>query len=525
MRKLLIADDEKNIRLGLKAMIEREYPGAYSIRLAADGRRALEEHGREPADILLTDIRMPHVDGIELIRRLAELGNPPVLLILSGYDDFQYAKEAIKHKVKEYLLKPIVREDLFAALNKAVAELDEREALRDRLGETDKYRDGMRINSLRHIWSAPGLSPEEVEPLARDADLRDYESGYYVGILDTSGHERNAIKGMEYLGAFGKDEPNVCLEDKEGRIVVLAAREELLTGMVRELSFASGSSGTFSAGLSGRGEGLGQLKIKYEEARHALKYRLLLGRSNDALIRYDQLAFRDRDYPVPSGTIGRLANMMGTDRDKEMKALLQELFAADALARADIGYFEEVGRLLNESIFDQVFHTYGEASVEIIKMYKQAGSLYNFAHIQDYIHCVQKLLLGLNDFIRHLRSIHVDRKDMDRALEYIQANYDKDLNMAMVSNYVSLNYTYFSQAFKEFVGVSFVQYLKNVRIEKAKELLATTELKVMDISERAGFDNTKHFNRVFRETVGVTPLEFRQSVHEQSARDKKEHRA
>ena len=101
MRKLLIADDEKNIRLGLKAMIEREYPGAYSIRLAADGRQALEEHGREPADILLTDIRMPNMDGIALIRKLAELGNSPVLLILSGYDDFQYAKEAIKHKVKE----------------------------------------------------------------------------------------------------------------------------------------------------------------------------------------------------------------------------------------------------------------------------------------------------------------------------------------------------------------------------------------------------------------------------------------
>ncbi|MFB9277370.1 response regulator [Cohnella cellulosilytica] len=524
MRKLLIADDEKNIRLGLKAMIEREYPGAYSIRLAADGRQALEEHGREPADILLTDIRMPNMDGIALIRKLAELGNSPVLLILSGYDDFQYAKEAIKHKVKEYLLKPIVREDLFAALDKAEAELEEREALRGRLEETDKYREGMRLNTLRHVWSAPELEPEEVAALAGEAGLQDYASGFCVGILDTSGHQRNVIKVIEYLGVFGKDDPYICLEDKEGRVVVLAVREELLTGMVRELSAASGGLGTFFAGLSGKGEGLAQLRIKYEEARHALKYRVLLGRSNDALIRYDQLALRDCGYPIPAEKIGRLANMMGTDRDREMKTLLQEMFAADALARADIGYFEEVGRLLNESIFDQVFHTYGEASVDIIKMYKQAGSLYNFAHIQDYIHCVQNLLLGLNDFIRHLRSIHVDRKDMDRALEYIHANYAKDLNMAMVSNYVSLNYTYFSQAFKEFAGVSFVQYLKNVRIDKAKELLATTELKVMDISERSGFDNTKHFNRVFRETVGVTPLEFRQSVSEQTVKHKEEPR-
>ncbi|MFC4600707.1 response regulator [Cohnella hongkongensis] len=516
MRKLLIVDDERNIRLGLKKMIESERPGVYSIRLAADGRQALEEHGREPADILLTDIRMPHMDGIELIRRLAELGQPPVLLILSGYDDFQYAKEAIKHKVKEYLLKPIVREDLFAVLGKADAELEERDALRDRLGETDKYRYGMRINTLRHIWSAPALAPQEVEALAREAGLEEFESGYSVGILDAPGHQRHVLKGMEYLAAFGREAANLALEDKEGRLVALVSREELLTGMVRELLSGSGGPGTFSAGLSGRGAGLGELKLKYEEARHALKYRLLLGRSDGALIRHDRLDGRERDYPVPAGTVARLANMMGTDRVPEMKALLQELFAADAIARADIRYFEEVGRLLNESIFDQVFHTYGEASVEIIKMYKLAGSLYNFTDIQDYIHCVQNLLLGLNDYVRHLRSVHVDRRDMDRALDYIHANYAKNLNMAMVSNHVSLNYSYFSQAFKEFVGVSFVQYLKNLRIAKAKELLEQTELKVMEIGERAGFDNTKHFNRVFRETVGVSPLEYRQSAAEQA---------
>jgi two-component system response regulator YesN len=145
-------------------------------------------------------------------------------------------------------------------------------------------------------------------------------------------------------------------------------------------------------------------------------------------------------------------------------------------------------------------------------MYKMAGSLYHFTHIQDYIHCVEGLLFGLNDYIRHLRSVHVDQKDMVRALEYIKANYANELSMTMVSNYVSLNYSYFSQAFKEYAGMSFVQYLKKLRIDKAKELLETTELKVMDIGERAGFENTKHFNRVFRESVGVAPLEYRQGA-------------
>jgi len=512
MRTLLIADDERNIRLGLKAMIEREYPGQYKIHLASDGQQALEEYGNRPADIVLTDIRMPNMDGIVLIKRLAELPGNPVVLILSGYDDFQYAKEAIKYKVKEYLLKPIVREDLFAALGAAEDEIAERESIRDRLQATDQYRKGMRDSTLRHIWARSDIVADEVETLAEEAGLREFEPSYYIGLLDCSGHQRHLIKGIEFLSANGHEGDYVSLEDKDGRLAVLTSREELLLGLTRAIASSSGGPGTFVVGISGKGSTIAELRVKYEEAQHALKYRLLFDVSDEIVLRFDQFKQRDRAYPVPEEKIDKLANMMGTDREQEIKSLFMELFSAKALAAADVGYFEAVSRLLNERIFDQVFRTYGEASVEIIKVYKTAGSLYNFVHIQDYIRSAQGLLISLNDYIRHLRSAHVDQKDMARALEYIQANYDKELSMTMVSNHVSLNYSYFSQAFKDYAGQSFVQYLKKLRIEKAKELLETTELRVLEIGDRVGFENTKHFNRVFREMVGISPLEYRQNA-------------
>ncbi|TVY01339.1 response regulator [Cohnella terricola] len=512
MRTLLIADDERNIRLGLKAMIEREYPGKYEIRLAADGKQALTEYESHPADIVLTDIRMPAMDGIKLIKQLAELPSNPIVLILSGYDDFQYAKEAIKHKVKEYLLKPIVREDLFAALGAAEIELAERESIRNLLEATDQYRKGMRDNTLRHIWARPDIRADEVEAIASEAGLREFEPSYYIGLLDCSGHQRHLIKSNEYLSASGLEGDYLSLEDKDGRLAVLTSREELLLGMARAIASSSGGPGTFAIGISGEGRSIAELRVKYEEAHQALKYRLLFDGSDKIVLQFDQFKQRDRAYSVPEEKIAKLANMMGTDREQEMKSLFMELFSANALATADIGYFEAVSRLLNERIFDQVFRTYGEASVEIIKVYKMAGSLYNFVHIQDYIRSAQGLLLSLNDYIRHLRSAHVDQKDMARALEYIQANYDKELSMTMVSNHVSLNYSYFSEAFKDYAGLSFVQYLKKLRIEKAKELLETTDLKVLEIGDRVGFENTKHFNRVFRESVGVSPLEYRQNV-------------
>lgn len=323
------------------------------------------------------------------------------------------------------------------------------------------------------------------------------------------------MSGRAQQGSF------LSMEDMGGRLVILTSQLEILQGLADSLASASGGAGTFATGISSKGETVGQLRMKYEEARHALKYRILLSRSESALIHYERLDVRDPSYRVSEDTIRKLANMLGTDRDKEMKALLMELFAAKALSEVDIGYFEALSQALNEKVFDQVFHTYGEASVEIIKMYKLAGNLYNFTHIQDYIHCVQNLLFALNDYIRHLRSIHVDQKDMAKAVEYIQANYAKDLSMTMVSNYVSLNYSYFSQAFKDFVGTTFVNYLKTLRIEKAKELLETTELKVLEIGDRVGFENTKHFNRVFKEMQGVTPLEYLREQERSPERDDK----
>ncbi|QJD86684.1 response regulator [Cohnella herbarum] len=516
MRTLLIADDERNIRNGLKAMIEREFPGAYRIMLAADGKQALEQYGQDPADIVLTDIRMPVLDGIGLIKRLAELPQAPALLILSGYDDFQYAKEAIKHKVKEYLLKPIVREDLFAALGRIETELSQRESIHHKLESTDKYRKGMQVNTLQHIWARSDIGADEIESLGYEAGLGEFEPSYYIAILDCSGHQRNLIKGNEYLAGHERGEKLLSLEEKEGRLVVLSAERELLRGMENALASASGGTGTFSIGISSEGEKIGQLKTKYEEARHALKYRLLLDRSESSWMTYEQFANRDRAYRVAEDSVRKLSNMMGTDREKEMKSLLMELFSAERLADTDIGYFEEVSRMLNERVFDEVFRTYGDSSVEVIKIYKLAGNLYNFTHIQDYIHCVQDLLFSLNDYIRHLKSAHIDQKDMAKAIEYIRANYNKDLSMTMVSNHVSLNYSYFSQAFKDFAGTSFVNYLKNVRIGKATELLETTELKVLEISEKVGFDNAKHFNRVFKDMLGVTPIEYRQNSSSRS---------
>ncbi|MEJ3717757.1 response regulator [Paenibacillus polymyxa] len=256
--KLLIADDEKNIRMGLQAMIEREYSGLYECVLVKDGREAWQHVTQFLPELVITDIRMPVMDGIVLMQHIRKLEprDRPLVIILSGYDEFQYAREAIRCGAREYLLKPIVREELFGAL----------------------------------------------------------------AVLNEELQQRNSL-----------------LNDR-----------------------------------------------------------------------------------VDSGEIDRQPS------------------------RTDVA----------SAIADR------------------SGS-------------------------------------MTRAIQYIHAHFSEDLNMAVVSNSVSLNYTYFSQAFKAYTGLSFVQYLKRLRIAEAKKLLGRQEGKIYEIAATVGFDNAKHFNKVFRELEGMSPQQFR----------------
>ena len=518
MRALLIVDDERNIREGLKAMIDRAFPGVYRIALAADGAEALARQAETPADIVITDIRMPNMDGLALIRALAGVreespahDSGPVIIILSGYDDFRYAREAIKYRVKEYLLKPIVRDELFAALRRAEHELEERRRLTERLAATDRYMATAKESTLGYLFAGGDIGPEETARRCREAGLGALEPAYYVGVLNGRSDHRAVAISKEWMRkrAVADGAITVFLEDKEGHLAVVTGDAVLFRDWHDWLQAAG--AGPFAIGVSGRGETLGDIRLKYEEAKRAVRHALLIG-SSAALIRQEDIANRRLDVPVPVETIRKLANMMGTEREQEMKAALHALFAPEVLERADIGYVEEAVRLLNEMVFDQVFRTYGEASVEIIRLYRKAANPHLFDSIADYLRCVEGLLTGLNEYVRRIRSVHVDHHEMARAVAYIHEHYAKDLNMAMVANHVSLNYSYFSERFKAWTGENFVSYLKKVRVEKAKELLARTDDKVHEIGRKVGFANPKQFNRVFREMEGITALEYRRKV-------------
>jgi two-component system response regulator YesN len=326
--------------------------------------------------------------------------------------------------------------------------------------------------------------------------------------VEQSGESEEFLFEIEtLLHRLGDDwtEDTFCFYNKDMRLAVITASEEVLPALFRSIQEQGRQK--IKMGVSDWSNGLKQVKEVYEQTEKAFKNTFF--HSESVCIFYDQVKGQDKDFTIPIEAIHKVANMLGTDRRKELMQLVTDIMDFGKVTRYDITYLERLSQAFNELVFDHVFNVYGEESVDILKLYKQIADVYSFPNFQSYFHTFQSLLDQLNDFIVTVKSAHVDHRELKKAIEYIHANYHKDLNMATVSNHISMNYSYFSQAFKHYTGESFVSYLKKIRIGKAKELLKNSEHKVYEIGEMIGFENAKHFHRVFREMEGISPGECR----------------
>lgn len=501
MYKILIADDEKNIRLGIQAMIKREFP-AFETFLAMDGKEALEIIQQIHPHILITDIKMPHLDGIQLVKALKENDDKPAIVFLSGYDDFAYAKEAIKNKVKDYLLKPVNRNELFKTLNNIIEELESSHKM------TYQHLDEYRASQLNYILLNPNLKKEEIEDLYRKMQIQSYPNGYHVGIVDT----REGIAGTDFLFRINQllppDLHDSCISflDKDHRTVIIAEESQLFMRLKEQLSRDRHLE--FSIGLSEKAEDIKELKTTYQQAAEALKYHFLYPHTQ--VISYEKVKGKQHVGPLPVELIGKISNMLGTDRDNEIKSALLQLMDLDVITNSKISYLENLNKKINDIIFKGFFSKLGEESLETFRLSNKIDEIYNFDSIHEYLHALEDLIMRIHEYNKQIKSVYSEQKYMNRAIAYIRENYHKDLNLAVVSNYISLNYSYFSHMFKEFTGLNFVDYLKMVRIDGAKRLLKETNFKVFEISEMVGYKNPKQFARVFREIEGISPKEYRE---------------
>lgn len=512
MRKVLLVDDEKYITKGLRTIIERAGTSFDEIYDTSNSLEALQLISRERFDLVVLDIRMPEMDGITLLKEAQKLSVKPKFVILSGYDDFYYAADCIKYGAKAYLLKPVKREELIETIRQVELELSREEELKSAKQKKDILLDRFRVNELNFIFLKDSLSETEIGEILSTLELDILNQEFQIGILAKRGpcgsdrkehYERLKMQMYEFFDQTNRKV--IVFFDLDGNLVFITNTGTDYSKLLESL--AKNHKDSYIIGLSSPNHSAQRIRTSYLQACKAIKYRILLPSAK--IIHYPSIQERNNNFIIPIENIKKIPDIIGTSKAEAIKEILGQLFREEAIGTYPIEYFEKIADLINQYVIHGLAKYSTPKSRLLDNEYGDLEDIYYFEDIFDYVRCLNKYLKEVNQFLLDLKDKYRDKQEIEAAVEYIQANYAKDLSMTMVANHISLNYSYFSYLFKEQTGLSFVEYLKQLRIEKAKELLRNSDYKIYEVAQKVGYYNPKHFSRVFREIIGITPVEYR----------------
>lgn len=529
--KLIVADDEKWVRAAIINSIPFEELGMSLACEAADGLEALELCLQHKPDILLTDIRMPGLTGIELAEELKGPCPDTRVVIISGYSDFEYAKTAIKYGVSDYLLKPVDEAELKQVLLKVKEDvLKEKEHREEESTLRDRYRQALPIvceSFLGQLVLPNSLLTDHIHKTLVKYGIDFHQPGYTLAVFSpdspsarvgTSGSK--AFKELagrimkRYLGAVtfsrspDSDElvsiinhPHPQQPDSLSRAIDLCTR-----------LFEKHFHGALSVGVSTSAPRITELPELYRHASEALDMRFW---ENDTRVFYFR-EVRMCGFPgigIPEEVLDtivlgiRLSDCLAAC--EFIDGTCRDLRACGRIKPTQVREFfwaflqSVVSRLGTQmSFIEYVVMLTGSHPYERVK------SIHSLEHLSVY---VKQLVQHACDHYRQKNCGNDTENVIEAAKRIIEKNYAMDISLEQISKCVHLNPTYFSELFKKETGLSFIDYKILQRMENAKRLLLGTDLNVQEISLRVGYSDPKYFSRLFKKITGTTTQEFKKS--------------
>lgn len=474
MNKVLIAEDEKLIRQGIKAIVSRAGVPIEEIIECKNGQEAYDLISKEKIDVLITDIRMPKMDGITLVKEIQKLSDVPRVVVISGYDDFSYAVELLRCGAREYLLKPINRDDITRIMGEMEKELQEEKLL-------NKEQVKLLYEKVKYTLLSGRQTPEELERLEQQVTEGIGSTEYVMVCTNYHTNYRTIGKKASFF-------PNI------GPHNILFIRPEYAKELIEEYM------DDYAVGVSCIHHGIPEMYKAYEEASALRERHFCMQRKN-----YIE---ESCDQAVSASDISRFIQLLGTARLDDADRFLVNLIQRTKRREVSARQFSEA----MEQIIDKMKTTYaGIIETEGLHI-DSLSNIYYYTTIDEYYEAIGRIMAAINQKMDHEYDDYRNRIKIEQALDYINRHYQEDINMAMVSNDVSMNYSVFSLTFKEYTGQNFVNYLKEIRLKEAKRLLDETDQKVIEISAAVGYENEKHFMKTFKSVYGVTPSEYRKNV-------------
>ncbi len=538
----MIVDDEAVVREGIRDRIDWTGLGFRVAGVYEDGRAALEAIRSRAPDAILTDIRMPFVDGIELTRLVAEEFPTTRVLLLTGHDEFEYAQEAVRLQAWDFLLKPISSRELTDVLRRLASDLDteyrrrreeeqlrrqweaslpllRERALNDLVGGQTSLDEALQRLEDLGIVLEPGrvrvvlVSPDPHEVPDPDSAAETAEDRFAIpaGLRDLAiaNHVSEALAGAGIAAQWITSEGDIAV------ILTGADRDvsERLDTLRRRIPDTEGGSVTIAIGPAyGR---LGELRRSYQGARRRLMQRFLTG-GNRVIVSEDAPAGGEaRGQDRGGGPSELVVRLRIVDREGTLQALDEMIEQCrtrrHAVKQCVLDLQRDLARVLDAAeALDVAFETILADGTNPFEELARQPSL-------DAIHrWFRALVVRILDALEERVQTQAELK-IRAAEEYLRKHFrDSSLSLTAVCADLSVSVSYFSQRFKTITGKTFVEYLTELRIEQAKELLRTGAGRGYEIAPQVGFRDPHYFSSTFKKVCGMTPTQYRNRYGEQA---------
>lgn len=509
--KLLIVDDEVRQVKALSAIIQKLEPH-YQISEAFEGETAWHMIQNKTIDAVISDIRMPMMDGLELVERIKSFKPDIKVALISGYSEFEYAHKAIKNDVVNYIVKPISYQNIIDVIQKFKSQLQHDETLRKaRLAYEDE------------LWNR--LISEQTNPAMMTEIMNMMPSPGHVYLCVTEYHHHDAeIKNTLYdnLSPLGEVISFVDHQFPQRIITLLWLQEDLLLSerkirdqlMKRFEHHLLIQFPNVKIGISELSHAdIDVIPTAYKQAVTAWKHHFY--REGDQLIFYQPnhdfkkkakvaqvnyehfiQALAAEDRLTLSQKIDRLLHL--DDEDVRAGCYMDPHHYKQQIVQFIVIISERLKHLMDQPSWEKMFHHYYEAVL----------------HSDTYSELRFQLKQWVEQWLQHIHTMQHDKNGfiVKRCQKYLNDHYMHDLSLEKVAKKYHFNPSYFSMLFKEKTGISFTEYIQDIRISHAKRLLKETTSKINEISEKVGFRNPAYFIKIFKRQTGFSPNQYRQVV-------------
>lgn len=489
MYKLYLLDDEPFILEGLKYIIDWEEHGFDVVGTSSNGEDGFNFIKNEDVDLIITDIMMPKMTGLELISNLKKINHNAKFIVLSAFQEFQYAKEAISMGAENYLTKPIDEDELIQTIEEVKKKI---EKIKLEKVDTKIFKNDLILKLICNKNNDEVLDRLKLEGVNLNYKglcvvIVEFAEGVNINNLIS-----NHIDNLDYEYCVNLQNQILIIMDKE------SVNKDALRNLKDDLSSIINEQIYISRGKYV--DSIDNLNCSYQSAKDIHEYKLVY--PNISWIR----EYKEKSY--------NLENIDYIDFDHLKKLLLNKD------NKESLNYIESIfNKLKNDENL-----TVKQIKTKSIEVFLNVYNYFNDSkiikgldlYLEKVINSVNldQIQIELNNMIKHRQSKLEETDDsispiILKLLRNIEKNYSKDLNLKEISETYNINSIYLGQLFQKETGILFSDYLNNFRVNKAKNLLVETSLKAAEIGELVGYANKNYFYRKFKDIVGITPSEWR----------------